>query len=177
MPATLDPADAKKREDFTTTLCLNLAKAGLLSLTDQTMSWDVSYGRYTWQVAKALDVVERIPHRLRPIPKHQLAHIAAICTVEPAHVQTVNPANPGIVAMYFDLEVRCWQGVVIDGNHRAVRAHQTGARFQCYELTPVESWALLLEHPVAGESVFYAEHLCCPPDCMVQIDADTPRVS
>jgi len=177
VPTRVAPEEIVQRDLRTNALLAQLYAWGLLALDAQTCSWDISYGRYTWNATRALVVIAQIAHRLRPTPQHQLEYIAHYGGTDAAHVQRVDPTQPGIVAMYFDFVEGGWRAVVIDGNHRAVRAYETGQPFACYELTPVESWALLLEHPVAGESVFYAEHLCCPPDCMIQMDADRETVN
>ena len=172
MPAHLSPEESQQRERRTHDLVCQLVRWGLLTPHSQTMSWDVAYGRYTWNVPAAQALVAHTPHRLRVTPTHQLAHLADIATVDAAHVQRVDPTQPGIVGMYFDLAEGGWRAIIIDGNHRAVRAFQTGVTFSCYELTPVESWALLLEHPYMGESIFYAQHLTCTADCMISVDAE-----
>lgn len=162
----LDPQVMQARDACTNELLLNLVTRGLVPATAQTLSWDVSYGRYTWNATQALVVIQGKPHPLRQVPPTHLAHLVTIVTTDPARVASCDPSQPGIRGVYFNLEFRRWESVIVDGNHRAVRAHQTGQPFFCYELTPVESWALLLEHVTHGESVFYAEHLLCEPGCM-----------
>ena len=177
MPSRLDPQEEHRRDQFTQAIVTQLQARGVLPDPLEYLSWDLGYGRYTWNVSQALELVAHVPHRLRPTPLHHLAFTARMATVQAAHVQHADPTRPGIVAMLFNLEVAHWEAIIIDGNHRAVRAYQVGQPFQCYELTPIESWALLLEHPTQGEAVFYADHLRCPPGCMIQMDADAPAAA
>jgi hypothetical protein len=168
----LAPEILEKRDACTNTLLWELLTRGFLPVGAQTLSWDLSYGRYTWNASKAWEVIQGKPHPLRQIPAAHLAHVVTIATTDPARVAVSDPSQPGILALCFNLEFLRWESVVIDGNHRAVRAHQMGQPFFCYALTPVESWALMLEHATHGESVFYAEHLLCEPGCMIDAERD-----
>ena len=65
---------------------------------------------------------------------------------------------------------------MIDGNHRAVRAHQTGFPFRCYELNPGESWRLLLAYPAAVDATVYLKHLVCTGNCLRSEAPRAPHV-
>jgi hypothetical protein len=163
----IPPFERARRDTQTNTLLAALAAKGLLPGRRETLSRDVAYGRYTWNVSKAQEIVRARPHRLLTISRHQLDLLTRTATVDRTHVAAVDPAQLGIIGLFVDVQAPGWRWVIIDGNHRAVAALQTGAVFQCYQLTPIESWALMLEHPCPGESVFYAEYLLRDKDCMI----------
>jgi hypothetical protein len=171
--ALLPQATIAARDQQTAALSAHFSRHGLV--LRQLHHWDVSYGRYTWNVDQALTVVQARPHPLWQVPPYQLAWLAAHATVDRVHVARVDHQQPGVLAVYFDHAQRAWQTVLIDGNHRACRAYEQGQPFFVYALSPVESWVLLLEHPLVGESIYYMQHLLCEPEtCMPAPALDPP---
>jgi hypothetical protein len=84
------------------------------------------------------------------LPGTQLARIAATYAYDRAHVARIDPRRPGIAApIAHDGQVLY---VVIDGIHRAVRAHETGQPFCCDVLTDADEPAIPpMSCPCVGE--------------------------
>ena len=131
------------------------------------------YGAYTWNVSAALAVVQARPRQAHPVHP-PLCNDPRDGGRGPGGGSHGGPRQPGITAPYFDLSTHCWTEVVIDGNHRAVRSHQTGYPFQCYALTVVESFVLLLAHPYVWESLYYAPHLLGDEGWLHRASASAP---
>jgi len=147
-----------QRETRTQAVLTQLRKDGLPADT-QIFTWNASYGQYVWNVSQALAVVQASPRPAHPVHPPLMRSTLATARVDQAAVAKADPSRPGLVAVYYDLAERYWQSVIIDGNHRAVRAQQTGYPFACYALTITESWLLLQHAPHGWESVYYAQHL------------------
>jgi hypothetical protein len=158
MQFTLTDAERSQRDLHTAEQVLASAHRGILiPMPKVTFTYDMPYGRYIWNVTAALTLVQLIPRTLYPVPADSQQRIADSTTYDPAHVATVNPDAPGIVAPLFNMESHTWENVLIDGTHRAVRAWQLTQPFQAYQLAPFESFLLLVEHPVPSESLAYVE--------------------
>ena len=134
---------------------------------------DATYGAYVWNVTEALALVQARPRWAHLGLPQLMRQTLATARVDPAQVTKAHPDEPGLVAVYFDVSTHYWRFVVIDGNHRAVRAHQTGYPFRCYELSPGESWRVLLAYPAAVELTVYTKHLACTGNCL---RSESPRL-
>jgi hypothetical protein len=70
-----------------------------------------------------------------------------------AHLQ--DPNRPGIIAMLLwkkpqgDSNAAKCSAILIDGNHRAVRAFREGREFRAIMLTPQETWKIMSGHTSA----------------------------
>ena len=135
---------------------------------------DATYGAYVWNVTAALALVQARPRPAHLVSPQLLRQTLATARVDPAQVTKAHPDEPGLVAVYFDVSTHYWRFVVIDGNHRAVRAHQTGFPFRCYELNPGESWTVLLAYPTSVEPTVYTKHLACQGNCL-RSESPPPR--
>jgi hypothetical protein len=64
-----------------------------------------------------------------------------------AHLNDLD--RPGVIAVILykkPMGESKYMSILIDGNHRAVRAHREGREFKAIVLTPQESWKIMTDH-------------------------------
>ena len=111
---------------------------------DETFTYEIpGYGTLHWNVTHAQRAVAAGQVEAHvTVDREQLAAIAAKNEWTQARVDQADPTIPGIGAPVI------WQGqiiyILIDGTHRAVRAHQTGVPFEADLLTEAASRACLI---------------------------------
>lgn len=102
-------------------------------------------GTLRWDINRARACVTAHPRPAWPIPPHDLAEIVAANTHDPAHLDAVNPAEPGIAAPL--LTEGHIDYILIDGHHRAARALRDGLPFAAVPLSDAENRRCLLSAP------------------------------
>ena len=153
------------RETRTQAVLAQLRTSGLAPGT-AIFTHDTPYGAYIWNVTAALALIQARPRPAHIVSPQLMQQTLGTATVDRTQIATARPEEPGLVAVYFDLSRHFWRWVVIDGNHRAHKAHQTGYPFACYELNPGESWRVLLAYPSVVDPAVYLKHQHCTGNCL-----------
>jgi hypothetical protein len=145
---------AMQQEDMEESIeLLRLHREGKLDANTVTFSYNTdSLGRLTWNVTKALALVQEHGSPLVEVPREVMEQVRDHYRYreEPdwrAVVDAADPTVPGVGAGFWHPDFKEWYTVLIDGTHRCVRAVELHLPFHAYLLSPQDSYACLLFAP------------------------------
>jgi hypothetical protein len=118
---------------------------------------------YVYDVDRANEIV-RDGRAAAAISEESVRQCVDEAQIHPEHVGHVDPALPGIVALFSCLTEDgefLRTHVLIDGHHRAARCLQLGREFHAYLLSEAESEQILLRKP---EGVLHRDDLIERPE-------------
>ncbi len=126
-----------------------LVVAKLRSDAIQTFRFDGALGHYSWNVTEAVALAGRHQNRVRVFSGTDLASLiksAVHCYVDEGHVRHIPAGGVGVL-VHSDRE----GPILIDGNHRAVRADRLGVDFLVFDLVGQEEVFCRLAAPPRDE--------------------------